>query len=133
MITSILSILFIYTGIIFIVIAAIGMIRMPDVYTRMSAATKAVTFGTGFILFGVLIHFNDTIVFLKIAAIFIFLLFSLSVAAHVIGLAAYNDQTKMTKLTFLDELKKYISPDNAPEKVDDPDEKSDDNELTKGP
>jgi multicomponent Na+:H+ antiporter subunit G len=119
--TSIITIILIYIGIAFIVIAAIGIIRMPDVYTRMSAAAKAVTFGTGFILLGVVIHFNDTSVFLKIAAIFLFLLFSLATAAHVIGLAAYKDQTKMTILTFVDELKDDIAKQDAPKKALDPD------------
>ena len=122
MITSLATIILIYIGIIFIVIAAIGIIKMPDVYTRMSAASKAVTFGTGFILLGLVVHFNDTVVFLKVAGIFIFLLFSISVAAHVIGLSAYQDKTAMTNLTFLDELKDKIGRDDAPVKVESPDE-----------
>jgi multicomponent Na+:H+ antiporter subunit G len=121
MISSIIALILIYVGIIFILIAAIGLIRLPDVYTRMSASTKAVTFGTGFILLGVVIHFNDTSVMLKMFGIFIFLLFSLSTAAHVIGLSAYKDQTKMSYLTFLDELKNESAKQDAPEKVKNPD------------
>ena len=121
MINSLIAIILIYVGIAFIVLAAVGLIRMPDVYTRMSASTKAVTFGTGFILLGVVIHFNDTMVFLKVLGIFVFLLFSLSTAAHVIGLSAYKDQTKMSILTFLDELKNDIAKKDAPEIVKDPD------------
>ncbi len=105
MIASVVSVICIYIGIVFILISAIGIIKMPDVYTRMSAVTKAVTLGVGFILVGVIIHFNDTTIFLKATVIFFFLLFSLSVAANVIGLAAYRDKTPLTKLTFLDELK----------------------------
>jgi len=103
---SLIMIVLIFTGIVFILIAAIGIIRMPDVYTRMSAAAKAVTFGTGFILLGVVVHFNDTWILLKIAGIFIFLLFSISVATNVIGLAAWEDNTDISDLTFLNELKK---------------------------
>lgn len=121
MITSIYTLVLIYIGIVFIVIAAIGIIKMPDVYTRMSAGTKAVTFGAGFILLGVVVHFNDTSVLLKIAAIFIFLLFSLSTSAHVIGLTAYRVKTNMTILTFLDELKRDIAKRKAPKKVINPD------------
>ncbi len=118
-----LSVVLIYIGIAFILIAAIGIIRMPDVYTRMSAASKAVTFGTGFILLGVVVHFNDTVVLIKVAGIFLFLLFSISVAAHVIGLTAYRDQTEMSSLTFLDELEADVARHQAPEKVADPDKK----------
>ncbi len=103
-IADLISIISIYIGILFIVISAIGIIRMPDVYTRMSAVTKAVTLGVGFILLGVIIHFNETGILIKCTIIFAFLLFSLSVAAHVIGLTAYRQNTPMTDLTFLDEL-----------------------------
>lgn len=93
-------------GIFFIVIAAIGIIRMPDVLTRMSVVAKAITFGLGFILLGVIIHFNDTSTFIKVVVIYIFLSLSTSIAASVIGLAAYKDKkTKVSDLTFLDEMK----------------------------
>ncbi|MBI2271432.1 MAG: monovalent cation/H(+) antiporter subunit G [Bacteroidetes bacterium] len=92
-------------GISFILIAAIGIIRMPDVLTRMSVVSKAITFGLGFILLGIIIHFNDTSTFIKVAIIYIFLSLSTSIAASVIGLAAYNDKkTKLSDLTFLDEM-----------------------------
>lgn len=132
MIAAILTLACIYIGIGFILISAIGIIRMPDVYTRMSAATKAVTLGIGFILLGVIIHFNDTSVFIKVTVILFFLLFSLSVAAHVIGLAAYKDKTKLSDLTFLDELKNYIAKEDALKKVADPDQTMKDADHTKG-
>jgi multicomponent Na+:H+ antiporter subunit G len=121
-IADILALVSIYIGILFIVISAVGIIRMPDVYTRMSAVTKAVTLGVGFILLGVVIHFNETGMLIKCAIIFVFLLFSLSVAAHVIGLTAYRDKTPMTDLTFLDELAR--DENEGPVRVKDPDAKS---------
>jgi multicomponent Na+:H+ antiporter subunit G len=100
-----ITFIFIGIGILFILVAAIGIIRMPDVYTRMSVVSKAVTFGVGFILIGVVIHFNDTTTFIKVTVIYIFLSFSTSVAASVIGLAAYRDKkSRLSELTFLDEL-----------------------------
>lgn len=111
----------IWIGIAFIAIAAIGILRMPDVYTRMSAVTKAVALGVGFILIGVVFHFNDTTVMVKATVIVVFLIFSLSVAAHVIGLAAYEDRTPMSDKTFLDELEKAVGQAKAPERMDDPD------------
>jgi multicomponent Na+:H+ antiporter subunit G len=112
----------IWIGIAFIAIAAIGILRMPDVYTRMSAVTKAVALGVGFILLGVVFHFNDTTVMIKATVIVVFLIFSLSVAAHVIGLAAYEDRTPMTDRTFLDELEQVVGDRKAPKRVEDPDE-----------
>lgn len=117
-----ITLLCIWIGIAFIGIAAIGIIRMPDVYTRMSAVTKAVALGVGFILMGVVFHFNDTTVLVKATLIFVFLVFSLSVSAHVIGLAAYEDRTPMTDKTFRDELKHAVGGRVAPQRVEDPDD-----------
>lgn len=111
----------IWIGIAFIAIAAIGILRMPDVYTRMSAVTKAVALGVGFILVGVVFHFNDTTVMVKATIIVVFLIFSLSVSAHVIGLAAYEDRTPMSDQTFLDELKEQVGARKAPKRLKDPD------------
>jgi len=124
MLSQYITLACIWTGIAFILIAAIGIIRMPDVYTRMSAVTKAVALGVGFILVGVVFHFNDTVVLLKATVIFVFLVFSLSVAAHVIGLAAYEDRTPMTDRTFLDELEEAVGERKAPERVEDPDKEA---------
>ncbi|MCW5898268.1 MAG: monovalent cation/H(+) antiporter subunit G [Flavobacteriales bacterium] len=121
MISQYITLACVWLGIIFILIAAIGIIRMPDVYTRMSAVTKAVALGVGLILVGVVFHFNDTTVMLKATVIFVFLVFSLSVAAHVIGLAAYEDRTPMTDLTFHDALKEEMGEGKAPALSGDPD------------
>jgi len=50
--TEILSGIFILAGTIFILLSALGIIRMPDLYTRMSATTKASTLGIGLVLTG---------------------------------------------------------------------------------
>jgi multicomponent Na+:H+ antiporter subunit G len=121
MIAQYITLICIWIGIAFIGIAAVGILRMPDVYTRMSAVTKAVALGVGFILIGVVFHFNDTTVLVKATVIFVFLAFSLSVSAHVIGLAAYEDRTPMTDKTFRDELKDAVGREEAPRKVEDPD------------
>jgi len=119
-----ITLICIWIGIAFIGIAAIGIIRMPDVYTRMSAVTKAVGLGVGFILIGVVFHFNDTTVLIKATVIVVFLIFSLSVSAHVIGLAAYEDRTPMTDKTFRDELKEAEEKQEPPRTVEHPDPKS---------
>lgn len=121
MISQYITLACIWIGIAFIAIAAIGILRMPDVYTRMSAVTKAVALGVGFILMGVVFHFNDTSVMIKATLIVVFLVFSLSVSAHVIGLAAYQDRTPMTDRTFLDELAKDEGTRDAPKRLPDPD------------
>jgi multicomponent Na+:H+ antiporter subunit G len=111
---EILMLICLGTGVLFILIAAIGIIRMPDVYTRMSVASKAITLGVGFIMLGVVIHFNETPTFLKALIIYVFLTLSTSIAASVIGLAAYGDKkTNLSKLTFLDELRDEFETDQT--------------------
>lgn len=124
MIAQYITLICIWIGIAFIAIAAVGILRMPDVYTRMSAVTKAVALGVGFILVGVVFHFNDTTVMVKATVIVVFLIFSLSVSAHVIGLAAYEDHTAMTDRTFLDELQEEVGEWKAPKQQEDPDERA---------
>jgi multicomponent Na+:H+ antiporter subunit G len=98
----------VFIGITFILIASIGIIRMPDVYCRMSAVSKAITFGIGFILLGVAIEFNDTATFLKVVVTYVFLSLSTSVASSVIALAAYKDKkARLSDLTFLDEMSEH--------------------------
>jgi multicomponent Na+:H+ antiporter subunit G len=121
MIIQYITIACIWIGIVFIAIAAMGILRMPDVYTRMSAVTKAVALGVGFILMGVVFHFNDTAVMVKATIIVVFLIFSLSVAAHVMGWAAYQDRTPLSDQTFLDELEQQVGPRKAPKRMEDPD------------
>jgi len=53
---DILGYLLIVVGLAFDLFGCVGLIRMPDVYTRLQAATKCVTLGTCSILLGVLVH-----------------------------------------------------------------------------
>ena len=72
--TEILSGVFILAGTIFILLSALGIIRMPDLYTRMSATTKASTLGIGLVLTGTVLFWQDAAITFRAAAIIIFLL-----------------------------------------------------------
>lgn len=102
---EIISIVCIITGSIFILISAIGLLRMPDLYMRMSATTKAATLGVGFVLFGTAIHFWEIGIISRAIIIFSFLLLTAPVAAHMIGRAAYFDGVPLWKGTKIDDLK----------------------------
>jgi multicomponent Na+:H+ antiporter subunit G len=75
----------------FSLLAAIGLVRMPDVLTRMQTATKGVTFGCGLLLLAVALHFEGLGTTTRALAGIVFLLITSPVAAHVIGRAAYLD------------------------------------------
>lgn len=69
---------------IFILLAAIGIIKMPDTFLRISATTKASTFGVGLSMLCAAIYFQDKAITFKIIAIVSFLLLTAPVGAHLL-------------------------------------------------
>lgn len=79
-------------GTCFIVIAGIGVLRMPDLYTRMHCSTKAGTVGLGLLLVAVGFFFGDTTAISRAIGIILFILMTAPVAAHLLGRAmVYQD------------------------------------------
>lgn len=101
---EIISVVLVIIGSLFILISAIGLIRMPDLYMRMSATTKAATLGVGFVLLGTAIHFWEVGIVSRAIIIISFLMLTAPVAAHMIGRAAYFDGVPLWKGTVHDEL-----------------------------
>lgn len=75
-------------GGLFAVVAAVGVLRLPDVLVRMHASTKAGTLGCSLVLVAVAISTKDFTVTLKVLAAIVFLLLTAPLAAHMIGRAA---------------------------------------------
>lgn len=59
-------------GACFSLLAAVGLVRFPDLYTRMHAASKAGTVGSGLLLFAAGLHSLDAAVFVRALAGFVF-------------------------------------------------------------
>lgn len=91
-------------GAAFVLVSAIGALRMPDVYMRMHAVTKAGTLGAGLVLCAAAVLFGTLSVTAKALVVFVFLLFTTPVAAHVLGRAAHYQRTPKWSRTGLDEL-----------------------------
>src|SRR5690554_7003139 len=91
-------------GTLFILLAAIGLVRMPDLYLRMSVTTKAATLGVGLILIGLALHYMETSITTQVIAIIVFLLLTAPISAHVIGRASYFIGVPMWKKTKIDDL-----------------------------
>ena len=100
-----ISTLLITIGSIFILLAGVGLVRMPDLFLRMSASTKAATLGVGTTLLGVAVYFGDFATFIRAGAIIVFLLLTAPVAAHLIGRAAYQDGVPLWEKTEFDDLR----------------------------
>ena len=72
-------------GALFALIAAIGIVRMPDIYCRMHAATKAGAFGVSLILLALCVAMPTVRVFIQSILIIAFFYLTAPVAAHLIG------------------------------------------------
>jgi multicomponent Na+:H+ antiporter subunit G len=76
-------------GAFFMVVATIGLLRLPDLYTRMHAVSKAGALGAGLLLIGVAVHFNHLSFTTRTVAVIFFILLTAPVASHLIGRASY--------------------------------------------
>ncbi|MDI9819419.1 MULTISPECIES: monovalent cation/H(+) antiporter subunit G [unclassified Legionella] len=94
-----LSDCFLLVGAIFIFIAALGLVRMPDLFLRMHASAKAGTLGAGLLLTGAVIYFATWSVATEIIIAILFLIMTAPVAFHLIGRAAYRKGIKLHPLT----------------------------------
>ena len=82
-------------------LAAVGVLRMPDVFTRMQASTKASTLGLGCLLAGLALQRPEVVI--RAGTIAAFMMLTTAVAAHVIARAAAMTGAPLWKGTLIDE------------------------------
>lgn len=114
---------FLFVGSLFILVASVGLLRMPDLFMRLSATTKAATLGIALVLFAAALYFGRTGVTVLVIVIIIFLILTAPVAAHMIARAAYFNRVPLWKGSIYDDLRNKIEPkpagdDRAPGKSD---------------
>lgn len=105
-----ISLIFVIIGALISVVAAIGLIRLEDIYSRAHAAGKASTLGAMSLLFGAFLYFIATkgTVNMQIIIAIIFVLITGPLSSHMIMKAAYNTKTPYTKKTKVDEIAKDL-------------------------
>ena len=91
-----------FLGAIFIFLAALGLLRMPDVYNRIQAGTKASTLGSVLTLLGIGLIQPDWL--LKLGLLIIFILLSNPVSSHVLSRVAHHKGVPMSSKTVVDHL-----------------------------
>ena len=91
-------------GALFMLLAGVGLVRLPDLYLRMSATSKAATLGASLVLLGAAVHFGTASVAGRAVVIVVFLFLTAPVAAHAIGRAGYRRKSPLWKGTIADEL-----------------------------
>ena len=101
--TSLLAGVLFLTGATLALLAAVGVLRMPDVYTRMQASTKAGSLGLGCLLAGLALYLPELSVVIRAGTIAAFVMLTAPVAAHVIARAAYLTRVPLWKGSVVDE------------------------------
>jgi len=99
---NIIGFVFIAVGLAFDLFGCLGLVRLPDVYNRLQAATKCVTLGTCSILFGTFLMVGFTAQGMKMLLCITFLLLTNPVAAHAIARGAHRSGVKLWEGSIVD-------------------------------
>lgn len=102
--SDILIMVMMVSGVFFMFVAALGIVRMPDFFMRLSVTTKATTLGASSLLLATAVYFHDYSITSRIIAIIAFIVMTAPVAAHMLGRAAYISKVPLWKGTICDEL-----------------------------
>ena len=95
-------------GVLFDIFGCIGLVRLPDVYNRLQAATKCVTVGTCFILVGSLILLGSLSGAVKGIICIVFILITSPTAAHALARAAHRSGVKLWKQSVVDQYEEDL-------------------------
>ncbi len=79
---------FLASGSVFCVIGGLGLLRMPDFYSRTHAASITDTLGAGLLLVGLMLHAGNSLVTVKLVMVLAFLLVTSPTSAHALAKAA---------------------------------------------
>jgi len=96
--------LLLWAGALFTLLGALGTLRMPDLYTRLQASTKAGTLGVSCIMVAAALHFMDLAVAVRAVLVVAFLFLTAPVAAHIIARAAHFTRVPLWSRNIIDEL-----------------------------
>lgn len=104
-----ISLILIVTGLTFNLLGCIGIIRLPDTYNRLQAATKCVTLGCCSILLGVAFHFGFGEAAVKALLAIPILFLGSTVAAHALIRGTYHFGIKLGPKSVKDDYKGTIN------------------------
>jgi multicomponent Na+:H+ antiporter subunit G len=85
-------------------LAALGLLRFPDLYTRIHAASKAGVVSAGFVLFGLAIVSSDLSIVFRSAIGVAFLLITTPISAHLLARTTYLSGGRTAEVTKTNEL-----------------------------
>ncbi len=94
MVWDLMSWISILGGLFFIVVGSIGVLRFPDVYTRLHAAGMTDTMGAGLVLVGLSFQEGLTLITVRLLMIWAFLLFTSPIGTHALARAALHGKVE---------------------------------------
>ena len=97
------------TGASLMFLTGLGLVRMPDVFCRMHAATKSASLGVALLLLAAALFFQETMVVTKAVVTIAFIFLTAPVAASLLGRAAYARRTPLWEHSVLDEGRDHIA------------------------
>ncbi len=107
--------LLIIIGAAFALVASVGLLRLPDVYSRMHAASKAGTLGSGVMLLALAVVSDDPAIITRALAGILFFLLTAPISAHLLAKAAYAAGYRLWENSVLDQMD-VVSAKNRKEK-----------------
>lgn len=102
---NLIGLVFICIGLAFDLFGCLGLVRLPDVYNRLQAATKCVTLGTCSILLGTFFVVGFTAAGMKCLLAIVFLVLTAPVAAHAVARGAHRAGVKLWEGSVVDKYK----------------------------
>ncbi len=90
-----------------VLLAAVGLVRMPDLPTRMHTTTKSGVFALVLIMIAVGLYFVRVDIVARVLSVIVFTLITAPIAAHAIGRAGYLSGISLWSGTIRDDLKEY--------------------------
>ncbi|UQA54797.1 monovalent cation/H(+) antiporter subunit G [Polyangium aurulentum] len=97
-------------GCLFMLLAAVGILRMPDLFTRLQVTSKASVLGMTCILSAAALHFGEPAVTIRAVVIIAFVVLTMPVATHMLARAGYTTNVPLAPETVVNELAGQYDP-----------------------
>ena len=105
---------FLVLGAFLMFLTGLGLCRMPDIFTRMHAATKGASLGVALLLLAAVFVFREPMVVTKALVTIVFIFLTAPVAGHLLGRAAYARRTPLWEHSVIDEGRGRIAAGDGP-------------------
>jgi len=107
--STVIEIIAIAIGVFFMFVSSLGVLRLPDFYSRLHAPTKAATLGLFFLFVAVAIAVPEPVVVTKALLALIFIAATAPVGAHIMTRAAYRTGVKPSETTIYDDYAAVVA------------------------